>query len=105
MDISAPSGGLPALMEMKEKLWHTIEVDMDSVIDGENDRGWNCYFATINGEADEEIPFWAMKPFFEMADGLSKKQSKATLDIEYQRKVVRGKNTASFRLPDADEDE
>ena len=105
MSINAPSGGLPYLMELKEKLWHTVEIDMSTLTDGENDRDWNCYFATINGEEDSEIPFWAMKPFYVMYDKLSKKQKKATLDVEFQRKVISGKNTASFRLPDADDDE
>jgi len=100
MSISEPSDGLPMLMELEAGEWHDIEIDMDTLEDGDDagpDGEWNCYYATINGEETAEIPFWAMKPFWIFYSGLSKKSKKATLEVQYKRTIVKGKNTAEFR--------
>lgn len=97
MKITAPSNGLPLLLTLEEDEWHELEIDFESVEDGKNDKGWNCYNATINGEEEEEIPFWAMKPFWDFCEGLSKKEQKATIEVQYRRREKGGKNTAEFR--------
>jgi len=101
MNISAPSSGLPLLLTLEEGKWHDLEIDFDSVEDGKNDKGWNCYRATIDGN-DEEIPFWAMAPFYDFCNGLSKKESKGEGTIQYRRTVSSKKggkeiNDAEFR--------
>ncbi len=84
-------------MELEAKEWHDVEIDLDSVEDGTNDRGWNCYFATINGTENEEIPFWAMRDFYAFYESLSPKVQKKTIEVQFRRKIVNGKNTAEFR--------
>ncbi len=93
----APSGDLPLLLTLDEDEWHTIEVDLDSVEPTKTEKGWSCYVATINGTEDAEIPFWAMKPFYEFVSGLPKKLQSKTLEIRYRRTLTGKKNEAEFK--------
>ena len=93
----APSGDLPLLLTLEEDTWHEIEVDLDTVEPSKTEKGWSCYLATINGEADSEIPFWAMKPFYDFVSGLSKKVQTKTIEIRYRRTLSGKKNEAEFK--------
>jgi len=97
----APTGDLPLLLQLEEDEWHEIEIDLDSVEPSKTDKGWSCYVATINGDEDAEIPFWAMKEFYEFVSGLSKKTQTKTIAIRYRRTVISTKkgdrNTAEFK--------
>lgn len=93
----APSGDLPLLLTLEEDEWHEIEVDLKSVEPSKTEKGWSCYVATINGDEDAEIPFWAMKPFYEFVSGLSKKEQTKTIEIRYRRTLDGKKNTAQFK--------
>ncbi len=101
MGITAPSSGLPLLMTIEEDSWTDIRVDLSTLRDGTNDRDWNCYFATVSIDDEEvedsEIPFWAMKSFFEWYSALPKKARDKVVDLEFRRKIVKGKNQAEFR--------
>ncbi len=96
-NFDAPTGDLPLLLQMEEDEWHEIIVDLDSVEPSKTEKGWSCYEATINGEEDAEIPFWAMKPFYDFVDSLPKKQQSKTISIRYRRTVNGKKNTAEFK--------
>ena len=102
-NFDAPTGDLPLLLQLEEDEWHEIEIDLDSVETGRTEpkegspKGWSCYLATINGEKESEIPFWAMKPFYEFVDSLPKKQQSKKLEIRYRRTLDGKKNTAEFK--------
>ena len=93
----APTGDLPLLLQLDEDEWHEILVDLDTVEPAKTEKGWSCYTATINGEEDSEIPFWAMKPFYEFVSGLSKKNQTKELEIRYRRTLTGKKNIAEFK--------
>lgn len=93
----APSGDLPLLLTLEEDKWHEIEVDLDTVEPAKTEKGWSCYLAAINGDPEAEIPFWAMKAFFEFVSGLPKKQQTKTLEIRYRRTLDGKKNSAEFK--------
>jgi len=93
----APTGDLPLLLTLEEDQWHEIEVDLDTVETAKTEKGWSCYLATINGEEEAEIPFWAMKPFYEFVSGLPKKQQNKTIEIRYRRTLSGKKNEAEFK--------
>lgn len=99
----APSGDLPLLLQLAEDEWHEIDIDLDSVEAGRTEpkegskKGWSCYFATINGEEESEIPFWAMKPFYEFVDSLPKKEQRKAIALRYRRTLDGKKNTAEFK--------
>lgn len=101
MTISAPSDDLPLLLTLEEDEWHEIHLDFASLEDGQNEKGWNCYFVDCEYEGqqfeNEEIPFWAMKPFYRFYMALSKKEQKGEGRIRYRRIQNGKKNTAEFR--------
>ncbi len=93
----APTGDLPLLLTLEEDRWHEIEVDLSTVETAKTEKGWSCYLATINGEEESEIPFWAMKEFYEFASTLPKKKQEKTIEIRYRRTLDGKKNTAEFK--------
>jgi len=93
----APTGDLPLLLQLDEDEWHEITVDLDTVESAKTEKNWSCYHATINGEEESEIPFWAMKPFYEFVSGLSKKNQTKEIEIRYRRTKSGKKNEAEFK--------
>jgi len=100
----APEGGdLPKMVTAEENEWITIVVDLDSVQKEKNggpDEEWSCYRfnGVIDGEdvEDEEVPFWAMKAFWDLV-GQEYQRGSEMVEIDYQRVKRGNKNTARFR--------
>ncbi len=103
MGIKRPSV-LPLLLVLEEGKWHDLELDLSTLNDDgttlAKGKDWPCYFVQINGQEElEEVPFWAMTPFADWYDALSKKaQKQKDIEVQYRRTVDDDDlNAAEFR--------
>ncbi len=92
------------MLACKADKWLDMVVDLDS-IEKVKDAGpkgeWSAYrteHLELGGQMCSlgEIPFWAMKPFFDYVDGL-KKKPKGMITLEFRRSKEGTINVAEFR--------
>lgn len=97
--IDAPGGDLPWMVTCDLGKWQDFAVYIESIVKGKNDNGWSCYLTRMSHddgpfEEDVEIPFWAMKPFFECIEEIGVK--KGAIGMRYKRIQRDEKNLAKF---------
>lgn len=102
--LEAPSSDLPWMVaaDVDEEIEFTVDMKTaDKFKDGGPDEKWSCYRADfeVDGEEfeQEEVPFWAMKAFF---DVFGKKKGKASGTYTRTETKKKGKtvNEATFEL-------
>lgn len=104
MGISEPKGPLPHLVAAEEDVWHDLIIQCNTLDEIDNagpNEKWNAYIcdAEFNGEDVEklEIPFWAMKSFWEIYEDYDE-PTKGTLELRFKRRRKGDLNTAQFKV-------
>jgi len=108
MALEEPSGGdLPKLLRCEEGEWHSVLLVPNDCEKTKNDRDWSCYMVPDMDVSDDdgaeidgtnEIPFWAMKGFYDVVSQLSEKLQKKEVELSYKRVEKGSKNTAKWKL-------
>jgi len=116
MPIEQPSNAdnLPKLILCDEDHPYLLIFDDQNITkhrDAGPDQKWSCYriedmtvvsddkHETEQTEGTNEIPFWAMEPFFDAYTSLTKKQLKTEIHFVYTRSEDKGgKNTCTITV-------
>lgn len=103
-----PGGNLPFLLRKDEDEWFTfVVVCSDDMLEPQqNEREWSCYYVEAIDEDDEpiddtghgtmEIPFWAMKDFYEVTVKAYEADANQ-INLKCKRVKQGGRNYLRFR--------